>query len=1103
MARARGLISVPPVRDPQLDLVRKLGHEHEQAYRERLEREWGPVLEIAQPGGLDTLEEGDKRTADAMRRGAQVIYQASFYDGLWHGRADFLLRVDRPSDLGEWSYEVVDTKLARALRATHVHQVCSYSLHVARVQSVLPEFGSIGLGSGETLRFRIPDVLATHKRGCRRLEDTVAAVAAPTYPEPVAHCEFCEFATRCYSQWVEDDHLSLVAGMRRDQRKRLIEVGIDTVKSLATSAPSHDPGELRERVFGLLRGQAQLQLLTRETGGLQRRHMEPERARGYARLPAPDAADVFFDLEGDPFIRDGGLEYLWGQETDSGDQWLYRARWAHSADAQREAFEEFVDGVAGRHAANRNMHVYHYSAAETAALKRMASAYASREPEIDQMLRDGVFVDLYALVRQALQVGQPGYSLKQLEPFFMEPRDTTIRSGGGSIVAYEQWLATGDDTILDQIAAYNADDCRSTRLLRDWLLSLRREASEEFGVCFEDLARPEAEETREDPEWVAEVQVLVDRLLAGLPADPDDDQADQAQRRTLAGLLFYHRREGKPQWWRFFDLCDTSSIDLVGEPDAIGALEPDLGNPPFSTKRSTANPMVFPAQEIRIKEGDVVDPVTTKSAGRVRDIDAAGRLILVRGPKFDKTPLPGALVGPQPLQTRAQREALCRLAEALLSGSSEHAAVRSILRRDLPRIDGVRPGAVLQGVELSVDDTVARALGLNQSHLVVQGPPGSGKTYRGAQIVIAALARGRRVAVAASNHKALHNVLREVEEAAADIPVRLHGFHKNSGGETEYESTRGLVDSRDSNDAASDPGRNLVAGTPWLFSRPEHTGAFDLMVLDEAGQMSLANAAAIGSAAQSIVLLGDPQQLPQVTEGSHPGVSGLSVLDYLIGAHATIPPESGLFITDTRRMHPEICSYISETFYEGRVMADPRCVRRTVVADGAVHGSGIRWLPVPHAGNSQSSTEEAAVLAACCQNLLSGGRFKDDMDQWRDLAPEHIMIVTPYNLAVRTVSEAVPPGVRVGTVDKFQGQEAPVVLYAMASSTSADAPRGLAFLFDGHRLNVAISRAQALSVLVAAPALLDADCRTLEEMRLVNRVCRLVDLAQHIDPDRL
>ena len=387
-------------------------------------------------------------------------------------------------------------------------------------------------------------------------------------------------------------------------------------------------------------------------------------------------------------------------------------------------------------------------------------------------------------------------------------------------------------------------------------------------------------------------------------------------------------------------------------------------------------------------------------------------------------------------------------------------------------------------------------LRLDRSILPVQGPPGTGKTYRAARVVVAALAAGRRVGITAPSHAAIKNVLDAVERHAHEVGRTFSAIYKprDGGG---YEGLYGMVEvAKDNDDVTGD--FQLVAGTSWLFARPEHRGAFDLILIDEAGQFPLASAVAVGLAAHNMLLLGDPQQLPQVTQAEHPGESGASVLEHLLDGEQTIRDDRGVLLTESWRMHPSICSFVSERSYEGRLESLASCAKRNVARSRIDH----RRRPTDDGDRARGpkpvQPEEAEAIAAACAGLLSGSTVTDAEGDQRTLGPEDILVVAPYNLAVRAIEARVPAGIRVGTVDRFQGQEAPVVFYAMTCSAGEDVPRGMEFLFDSHRFNVAVSRAQCLAVLVHSPRLLDADCPNLRAMELVDGVCRFVEVAEPV-----
>ncbi len=1031
LAAARGAL-VRPSRDaPQADLIRRKGEEHERAHLATLEAARKRIVRIELG---DDWEPAARATEEAMRAGADVVYQAVFVDGAWRGIADFLER--RP----DGSYEVSDTKLARHARPYHLLQLCFYTEQVARIQGREPQRMHVVLGSGVRESYRPSEFSAYFRRVRERFLRFVDAGVDP-YPLPVPHCPLCDFLPLCEAQWERDDHPMRVANIRRDQIPRLEAMGITTLEELAEARDDHRPPAMAPATFDALREQAQLQIEHRRTGVHTKRLLTPEPARGLALLPPPSPGDLFFDLEGDPFWEpQGGLDYLWGIADAHG----YRAFWAHDRAQEQLALQQTIDLIHERLRDDPQLHVYHYASYEPATLKRLTSRYGTREDELDDLLRREIFVDLYAVVRQSLRHSHRRYSLKNVETFFMQ-REAELQAGGDSILMYEEWLDSRDDSLLRAIEAYNAEDCESTRRLRDWLLELRAEAEAQYVTT---IAWPEAKELKPLPEIAAETAELQELLLA--------------RNETLIGhLLDYHRREAKPVWWTFFERKGKTPDELAErDSEAIGGIQ--LVGDPIPAAKSLAYPFTFAAQQHKLGPADeVFDPATLTSAGYLHAIDdERGTLWLKRGPKLDDVPMPASLIPGGAFNTEAQQAALRRLGRSILHGTHTFPALEAILRRDLPT------GSPFQQNDLEAAKQIVEQL--DSSYLVVQGPPGSGKTYTGARLIVHLMARGRRVGVTALSHKSIHNLLREVEKVAREEGVEFRGLKKGD----DYE---GPFIKKSENQALFDHPEDdvlLLAGTSWLFSRD--TVHVDTLFVDEAGQMSLADALAAGTSARNVVLLGDQQQLAQVSQGIHPAGAGASVLEHLLAGEDTVPPELGLFLGRTWRMNQAICRFVSEMSYEGRLQPVPECAERSINGE-----SGLRYIAVEHEGNRQASREEAEVIAR------EAARFR----------PEDVLVVTPFNAQVRCLSAALPAGMRVGTVDKFQGQEAPLVFFSMATSSGDDLVRSIGFLFSRNRLNVAISRAQALAVLVCSPKLLEIRCRTIEDMRLVNALCRFVELA--------
>jgi predicted RecB family nuclease len=1109
LAYARGDLAAKPDRDPIAELLSQKGDEHEQAYLQKLRDEGREIVEIQmrrELGRREALVDAAEHTTEAMRAGADVIYQATFFQEGLRGHADFLFRTDDlQSDLGEWSYEVADTKLARRTKPYYIFQLCFYSELVERIQGVAPKRVYVILGTGEEHSYRLAEFAAYFRRVRSRFLADLDAGLPDTYPNPVDHCSICEWREVCDARRVEDDHLSLVANIGRVHVERLNADGVSTLAELARLPPGRSIPRIRDELLAKHREQAGLQLEYRETGELRLHYLPPEPGRGLHRLPPPSDGDVFFDLESDPFLE-GGLEYLFGMVTVDRGEPAFEIFWGTDRAMEKQAFERFVDFVVQRRQRWPDLHIYHYAAYEITALKKLAGVHATREAELDDLLRQHVFVDLYKVVREGLRISQPGYGLKKVEAFYMDERETSVTDGNESVIEFERWLDSEppDQSILDAIGEYNRDDCLSTWKLRKWLLDERENAAAKHNVEIE-WTEPVATERSEGAIEVAEENAVLARsLLDGLPEDREAMDDEQRRRLLLVHLLEYHNREDRPVWWMFFDRRDRDVEDLIDDIECLAGLDEDPGTEPWPVARSTAHRLRFPVQETKVDSGDdLCDHATGGPAGEILDIErAAGRLDLKRGPSLEDVPLPRALIPGGPYQTPRQEEALRRVAQAVIEngfgGEGPYRAARDILRLETPRVVGMPPGASLQDGSISIEEMREIAASLDESYLFIQGPPGSGKTWSGARLITDLIRRGKRIGVAANSHKAIDNLLAEVERVATNEGVDVRGVKKASTGNDDsfFESKlpEPLITNATSNGALADSGVNLAAGTAWLHCDEIMDSTLDYLFIDEAGQISLADALAMGTAARNLVLLGDPQQLAQVIQARHPEGAGVSVLEHLLGDRQTIPPEDGLFLDRSFRMHPDVTTFVSEIMYEERLHSAEDCERQGIRDGGGLSGTGLRWFPVEHEANAQESPEEADRVARLIAGLRGATWTKAD-GKSSAITDDDVLVVTPYNAQVRCLRERLPDGVRVGTVDKFQGQEGAAVIFSMATSSGAELPRNLEFLFSRNRLNVAISRARCVAAVVASPRLLEINCTTIEQMRLVNALCRATELA--------
>lgn len=1066
-------------------LLRRKGEEHEAAYLQSLKDEGKVVAEI--PKKI-SIADRSRLTKEAMRDGVDVVYQAALLGENWGGYADFLIRTNKPSGLGSFSYEATDTKLARHAQVKHLVQLGVYSSLLASRQGAHPEQSHLVLGDRSVRSFFVSDFASYVQHAMQRLEDFAVSPPSSSYPEPCTHCSSCHWKETCAAQWEKDNHLSLVANIKHTQAAKLERAGVKTVAQLAALNANTRIPDLDQQVFERLRAQAALQEHKRRTGENKLELIELEPPRGFFRLPKPDPGDLFFDMEGDP-LHPQGLEYLFGLCLLNGGKLRFKSFWAHDHIEERATFAKFMAFLNKHLAEHPRAYIYHYSHYETAALKRLACRYAIAEHQLDDLLRRKKLVDLYKVVREAIRVSEPAYSIKNLETFYMEKRGGVVTNAADSIVVYNQWRETGDAKLLEQIASYNEIDCVSTAKLRDWLLKQRPQEVAWFDgsatpVDVEGAAERSAAR-RQREERYADYQK---RLL-------EEATDNEDFRRHLADLLEFHAREGRPQWWEFFDRQTRFMDELLDDTECLAGLT--LAGTPAPVKRSLLHIFRFPSQETKLKAGDsVVDVATLSAAGTIEEIDEENLVVAIkRGAKSG--PLPENLdVGPGgPIDSDALREAIYRFATDVLAGNNSYPAVREILSKALPRINGRRGLEIASGDNLLAAATEAVA-GLTDSYLFIQGPPGAGKTHASAHIIVELIRRGKKVGVAANSHKAIHTLLDMIEGTAEKLGVSFVGIKKSSSRNEESVYSGKFIKSENTSENIS-LDASLLAGSAWLFAHERFDRHLDVLVIDEAGQVSVANVIAMGTAAHNIVLVGDQMQLGQPIQGVHPGQAGLSILDFLLGGQATVSPDRGIFLNHTRRLHPTVCQFISEAFYEGRLLPDPGNADRRLIFKSPIEGitpNGIHFLPVSHTGCSQKSEEEGREIKKYYQKLV-GQRFVDKDGTARAMTANDILVVSPYNVQVNHLKSVLPAGARVGTVDKFQGQEAPVVLVSMATSDAECLPRNIEFLFSANRLNVALSRAQCLAVVVASPRLLEVPCKTMEQLRLVNKFCRLVEYA--------
>ena len=1104
----------PTTEDPMLAITAELGLAHEQRVLHQLKDSHGDVAEIPDPSEgdgdyLQRLHHSHEETLKALHARRKVIFQAAFCTEDFQGFADFLIWQD------EGYYQVVDTKLARSAKVTALLQLAAYAEQLRLLDIPVGPQVSLWLGDGTESVHQLADIesvfalrmatlrsLVEERQGAAREGRGPASWRDDQYSY-CATCEACETEIRLH------DDLHKIADLRGDQRSKIMAQGITTLRAFAEHSgpiPDLNPTS-RENLGAQARAQVESEKQDRE-----KPYVTFDRPEGLKALPNPSPGDVFFDFEGDPLFTEGdhtGLDYLFG--------WVDAHRkfdfiWADSFDEEQKALERFVDLIFDLRDQHPDMHVYHYASYEQTHLLQLAQRYGTREEEVDELVREHVLVNLLPIVKNSLRLGEPSYSIKYLEKVYLStPRGGDTTTAVDSVVDYHSYrsaLSAGKNDVADRIKNsvldYNETDCVSTLELYQWLLSHRQHE------YVEPLPREAKEAPDEDPDGVR------DRLRALVADIPSSERTANEKAIALAAeALDYHRREHRTYWWSHFRRLSDPVPDWEDERGVVVAskvrviqdwdvkkvwayrhIEISGRFAPGTTLKTGNSPFVV----YDAPPPALVDTANPLSRGAVRNTKVLevgdDHVVIQEGARLDEgvwDDLPLALTPSKPPFDTDIRKAIRNWATRLLLSlpdSMPEDPGMDILRRAAPR------GIVTYPEEVgSAAEAITRTVrSLKNSYLAVQGPPGTGKTFNGAQVIKNLVEAGWKVGVVAQSHAAVENLLNKCIEVGVSPSQVGKKLAQGQDPLEDYPWTP-LSTIPEVADFASGLGGRVVGGTVWTFCNEKSVGpkSLDLMVVEEAGQYSLANTIAVAEAAQRLLLLGDPQQLSEVSQGAHPEPIDTSALGWLSLGHDVLPRERGIFLDTSFRMHPDLCSVVSHLAYEDKLTATQTSSRSL---DGVSPGIHVR--PVTHRDNSVESREEATEVVHILEELLSqswtDGGITQPLRDWE----KNIIVVAPYNAQVNLIrSELEKYGfghVPVGTVDKFQGQEAPVAIVSMSASSLQDVPRGIDFLLSKNRLNVALSRAQWASYLVYSPGLLDYSPKSPANLALL---ARFADLVQH------
>ena len=1026
--------------DKLQSVLQTKGFEHEKKILEEFKKKKLKIVENVEFGAVAT----------AIMDGVDVIYQAKLTTERFCGDADFIVKED-----GE--YVIYDTKLARQVKPYMIYQLCIYTEALGLILGEMPKVFKVITGTGEIVTHRTMDYFHYFKaveRDFLAFHEQFDINKPPKAEDYSSHGSWSEHAE---AELIKKDHLSLIANITRKNIKTFEAFGINTVQHLIEA--KFDPKfRMEQEIFEKLKLQADLQ---RKSVLLE---VPLFKIKKDINIPPKSSEDLYFDMEGYPLYGKQGLEYLFGVTKADGS---FVDFWAHDEVEEKKAFSHFIDMAMESFKKNKKFKIYHYASYEVSAMRRLSTQYGLKENEVDTLLRNDVFVDLYKIVKDSLVVGSKNYSIKSIEKCYRPKRSTEVATAGDSVIAYSNWMASGESKdwnkspLLKAIRDYNKDDCDSTLELVDWLRSLMTRS-------YVEVKEVDGSSIAESPES----QVREELLAKHGSEDPIF--------LNLTYLLDFNKRKDKPMWWRYFDRYSMTKIEM----------EDDLSFLSEFTVTKIDDKVVHgvfdPGEETKIKAGD--NCITKDNISfKVLDIDNKKGTITgqVSKKNIDLLPETNSLMLHSYFSTQAIDQRIHEFVTNYQKSPKRFMAIRDFLNRSRPRL--TKSKIPLVSKDISRTEEALKIIDLMDSTtLCIQGPPGTGKTYTASKMIAQSVRKGKKVCILSNSHKAIINLL---NGAMAE-------FNKNekiSALKVGESSSEDINDTRvEVIDSLKSMGNyNIYAMTIYaLVKCPEDF--FDYLFIDEAGQVAIANLVAGGMSAKNIIMMGDQQQLPQPVEGSHPLETGESLLDYYLKGQATIDDDFGIFLNVTYRMHSDIAKFISDSIYEGKLISDSANDLRVVKANKKNGDqSGIVYIPVSHSGNSQGSIEERKAIIDLTKSLL--GREKTDKSGKviGTIKMEDILFVAPYNLQVSLLTEDLEKtfggSPQVGSVDKFQGQEAPIVICSMCTSSELDiGSRGIDFLFSLNRLNVAITRAKSMAFIVASPDLMRVRTGSIEKMKCLN-----------------
>ena len=1148
-----------PIYDDDLhfqELLKARGNQFEMDYLTSLKSKRSSITEIDRD---DPVIKQYEDTLAAMQKGDDIIYQAKLgaCDDRWQGYADFLIKVEDDRRTCGFSYEVHDCKLSATVKGRSIIQLMLYTDLLSAMQDgIIPrELHIVKKKADEhglIETFQVSDLIHYYEELKQQYEasidefqqtpnyDTVLTVL--TAMDPVDHCVMCKWSGTCKDQRIEEDHLSLIAGISSKTRKEFRTEDIDTLTSVANldtgeTARSLNVDDIKPRTNAIIQAKLQHETSSHNPETPMIKFKPDIIGEGYGRFYAKTEHDIYLDLESDIYIEPDGLTYLFG--------WVYRDEyndcWAESMEQERDAFFNFISTAYKIWKEYPEMHIYHYGHHEHSTFIQLIRKYGylgldEISLKFQELLNNNVFSDLHRILTGMMWAGTEGYSIKEMEKLYGFSRTADLaevrklKSQADLLMERNEF-----DQITDEMTAiiknYNEDDCRSLIALQDYLESIFNDYANEYTTVVRPIvvgqnvqqataASPiltkeqlKVKEQKEaNQEKMEKLKNELYNLASTLDTENEEEMKLHEQLLKLIELPDFFEREDFATKWEYFKYQEMTNEEKYEDSKVLKDIVfREYGKNEKGTELRTVRIYDYPDQPCDIQIDKSTKDFQGFSSGKVNKLDTHNRQITLKTSKND-VPLSTEIhIAEEVYPTLDKVTCLIDLSKVIFddiqneySGSSignGSCSFNLFMKRKPKYIGGNKP--VATGI---TDKLIAEVSALEEGSVYcTQGPPGTGKSTNASKLIAHLLNQKQgsdfTIGITALSHAVMTELMQKVyDRIVAEKIQNVKIFQKVNAdvlNSMEYETwpdEKKDIWTMSKDNSADYSEYNVIVGTSFMWvSKPV---IVDLMIVDEAGQLSLADTMCVSDTCKRMVMFGDPQQLQQPQKAVHPFGTDDSALGHIFGGRKTVDDEYGLLLDTSYRMHDDICGFVSEMFYDGKLMYDQANSNHEILNNDTFSGSGMRFVPAEHEGNKSQSNEEVEKIMNILEKILDGKtQFRDKHGNLHKVEQEDIKIISPYNAQrnalERTVHSAYPD-IQIGTVDKFQGQEAPIVIFSTAASTPDEAPKGLGFLFNEHRLNVAISRAKAMFVLVSSPALFGIQAKKPAQIVLANRLLYLI-----------